>query len=149
MDRAIRLRRVLIAALILTATTLTFPSIEANASPVTGSASISTSPLQSKVCPVDWRKGRFYVKKLIRCAAHRYGVNADKAVHIAFRESRFHPKAYNSWSCAKGIYQHLCRYWPGRAKAYGYNDWSAFNARANVMVTVRMVKKHGWGPWGY
>lgn len=148
MDRAIWLRRVLIATLILTATTLTFPSAGANASPVVGSAS-STTTHRSAICPVEWRKGTFYVKKLIRCAAHHYGVNADKAVSVAFRESRFHPKAYNSWSCAKGIYQHLCKYWPERADTYGFDDWSAYNARANVMVTVRMVKKHGWSPWGY
>jgi muramidase (phage lysozyme) len=58
------------------------------------------------------------------------------------------PTAYNSWSCAKGIYQHLCRYWPSRADAYGFDDWSAYNARANVMVTMRMVKHYGWGAWG-
>jgi hypothetical protein len=149
MTRAIRLRRVLIATLILTATLLTFPGAgAANAAPSAGGGNLATTH-RSAICPVDWRKGKPYVKKLIRCAAHHYGVNADKAVHIAFRESRFHPTAYNSWSCAKGIYQHLCRYWPDRARAYGFDDWSAYNARANIMVTVRMVKKVGWGPWGF
>ena len=57
-------------------------------------------------------QGQLHVKGLIRCAARHFGVSVDKAVGIAFRESRFHPRAYNSWSCAKGIYQHLCRYWP-------------------------------------
>jgi hypothetical protein len=88
------------------------------------------------------------VKGLIRCAARHFGVSVDKAVGIAFRESRFHPRAYNSWSCAKGIYQHLCRYWPVRAREYGFNDWSAYNARANIFVTMRMVKRFGWQPWG-
>ena len=62
------------------------------------------------------------MKDLIRCAARHFGVSLDKAVGIAFRESRFHPRAYNSWSCAKGIYQHLCRYWPTRAREYGFNQ---------------------------
>jgi soluble lytic murein transglycosylase-like protein len=147
MTQAIRLRRVIVAALILTATMTTFPVAEAHASQVVG-GSLRTSSTSTKICPVEWRKGRFYVKKLIRCSAHYYGVNADKALYIANRESNFKPKAYNGWSCAKGIYQHLCKYWPDRAKDYGFRDWSAFNARANIMVTVRMVKKHGWGPWG-
>ena len=147
MTEAIRLRRVMIATLILTATLLTFPSTEASASSIGGSSLQTTKTV--KVCPVDWRKGTYYVKKLIRCAAHHYGVNVDKALYIAARESRFRPKAYNDWSCAKGIYQHLCTYWPVRAKDYGFRDWSAFNARANIMVTIRMVKRHGWGPWGY
>ena len=146
MTQAIRLRRVIIATLILTATMTTFPVSEASASPVVG-GSLRTAT-STKVCPVDWRKGTYHVKKLIRCAAHHYGVNADKALYIANRESNFSPKAYNDWSCAKGIYQHLCTYWPDRATTYGFNDRSAFNARANIMVTIRMVKKHGWGPWG-
>jgi hypothetical protein len=147
MTKAIRLRRAIIATLILTATVTTLPLGQANASPIVGSK-VTTSTTK-RVCPVDWRKGRPYVKKLIRCAAHHYGVSADRAIYIARRESKFHPKAYNSWSCAKGIFQHLCKYWPSRAQTYGFDDWSAFNARANIMVTIRMVKRYGWGPWGY
>jgi len=155
MTQAIRLRRVIIATLILTATMTTFPVAEAHASPVVeGVLRISTTSTRSiesrstEVCPVDWRKGTYYVKKLIRCAAHHYGVSVDEALYIADRESKFNPKAFNDWSCAKGIYQHLCTYWPDRAAIYGFNDWSAFNARANIMVTIRMVQKYGWGPWG-
>ena len=65
-----------------------------------------------KVCPIQWRNGTFQVKRLIRCAARHYGVNARQGGDDRYRESRFHPDAYNSWSCAKGIYQHLCSYWP-------------------------------------
>ena len=100
------------------------------------------------VCAVDWRKGRFFVKQLIRCAAHHFGVDVNKALAVADRESHYSPRAYNSWSCASGIYQHLCTYWPGRATTYGFHDWPAFNARANIMVTMRMVRRGGWGPWG-
>ena len=68
------------------------------------------------------------------------------ALAIADRESHFEPHAYNPSGCA-GIYQHQLRYWPGRAAAYGFRGWSAFNARANIMVTMRMVHLSGWGPW--
>ena len=76
-------------------------------------------------------------------------MNPDKALsHRQTGNRASTQRAYNSWSCAKGIYQHLCRYWPSRADAYGFDDWSAYNARANVMVTMRMVKHYGWGAWG-
>jgi hypothetical protein len=144
MKEAIRLRRALCVTLILTAMLTIFPMSSGIASPAKGSLSTTAK----KVCRIDWRDGRPSVKHLIRCAAHHYGVNVDRALYYAHRESRFHPKAYNSWSCAKGIYQHLCTYWPKRAKAYGFDDWSAYNARANIIVTMRMVKRYGWTPWG-
>jgi soluble lytic murein transglycosylase-like protein len=142
MREAIRLRRALGVTLILTAMLTVLPMSQA---PAARGAILKEV---HKVCRIDWRDGRPEVKHLIRCAARHVGVNVDRAISIARRESRFHPKAYNSWSCAKGIYQHLCRYWPKRAKAYGYRDWSAFNARANIFVTMRMVRRYGWGPWG-
>ena len=142
MTTAIRFRCVLIATLIVTAIMTEFPASQGIA------ATGSLTKIPAKVCPIDWRKDARHVKGLIRCAARHFGVSVDKAESIAFRESRFHPHAYNSWSCAKGIYQHLCRYWPVRAREYGFNDWSAFNARANIFVTMRMVKRVGWQPWG-
>ena len=142
MTTAIRFRRVLIATLIVTAIMTVFP-----ASPgMAATGHLSKTP--AKVCPIDWRRDSRHVKGLIRCAARHFGVSVDKAVGIAFRESRFHPRAYNSWSCAKGIYQHLCRYWPTRAREYGFTRWSAYNARANIFVTMRMVRRFGWQPWG-
>ena len=68
------------------------------------------------------------------------------ALAVADRESQFRPNAYNPSGCA-GIYQHMLKYWPGRAAAYGFPGWSAFNARANIIVTMRMVVQDGWGPW--
>ena len=146
MTQAIRLRRVLTATLILTAILTVFPIATGLASPLDGSLLKTTVTKPSPICPIDWRDGTSQVKDLIRCAARHFGVSPDKALYIANRESRFHPTAYNS--CAKGLYQHLCRYWPSRADAYGFDNWSAYNARANVMVTMRMVKHYGWGAWG-
>jgi hypothetical protein len=141
MTKAIRLRRVLIATLIVTAIMTVFP---AQSFAATG----HLSKIPAKVCAINWRKDTRHVKGLVRCAARRFDVSVDKAVSIAFRESRFHPRAYNRWSCAKGVYQHLCRYWPTRAREYGFRDWSAYNARANIFVTMRMVRRYGWQPWG-
>ena len=106
------------------------------------------APVSAKVCDYDWRKGTFQVKQLIRCAAEHWNVpgGADLALYIADRESHFYPKAYNPSGCA-GIYQHMLRYWPGRAASFGFQGWSVYNARANIIVTMRMVHDDGWGPW--
>jgi hypothetical protein len=104
-----------------------------------------------RICKIDWRKGPWHVKQLIRCAEARWSVpgGVSTALYVANRESNFQPKAYNSYSGASGIFQHLRRYWPGRADAFGFGGWSAFNARANVMVTMRMVHRMGsWSHWG-
>jgi len=153
MNEAIRLRRVLIATLILTAIMSgAFPVDRASAMPNTTTQGVryqmKRTYVARSVCPIDWRRGTYHVKRLIRCAAHYYTVGADKALAIARRESNFRPRAYNAWSCAKGIYQHLCRYWPGRADRYGFDGWSAYNARANIIVSMRMVRRYGWQPWG-
>jgi soluble lytic murein transglycosylase-like protein len=143
MTNAIRPRRATVATLILTALIVAFP---VHASAATGEATYAFTP--KKICAIDWRAGRREVKHLIRCAANHWGVNPDKALTIAHRESLFDPDAYNSWSCAKGIYQHLCRYWPDRAYDYGFKGRSAYNARANIIVTMKMVRHYGWAPWG-
>jgi hypothetical protein len=103
------------------------------------------------VCQIDWRKGDWHVKQLIRCAEDRWSVpgGSSVALYVASRESHLNPKAYNSYSGASGIFQHLRQYWPERADSFGFDGWSAFNARANIMVTIRMVHRMGsWSHWG-
>jgi hypothetical protein len=125
-------------------------SREAGAASVSHAASErgSRDERPRKVCQVDWRDGRKHVKALIRCAARHFHVSVRTALYVADRESRFQPRAFNAGSCAKGIYQHLCHYWPERAHDFGFRGWSAFNGRANIMVTMKMVRRYGWEPWG-
>jgi len=105
-----------------------------------------------RLCQIDWRKGRWHVKQLIRCAEERWSVpgGVAMALYVANRESNYRPTAFNSYSGASGIFQHLRRYWPDRADTFGFDGWSAFNARANIMVTMRMVHRMGsWSHWGF
>lgn len=93
------------------------------------------------------------VKATIRCAVAHWSVPGGypKARYIAWRESRFHWHSVNRESGACGIYQHLPRYWKSREDAYDGRlaplGESCFNARTNVIVTIRMVHAGGWGPW--
>jgi len=141
-----KMRRHVVAALSIAAILTIAPAS------MSGAAELGTgrnAQVPARICNVEWRKGTYQVKRLIRCAAHHWNVpgGPDMALYIANRESQFHPNAYNPSGCA-GIYQHMLRYWPGRAAAYGFRGWSAFNARANIIVTMRMVSHTGWGPWG-
>ena len=150
MTRSHTTRHNLPVALLLATMLLLAPaaSARANASP---SDTGSRARPARIICPVRWRKGPRYVRRLVLCAARYYHVPGGpaKALAIATRESRLHPQAYNPSSGALGIYQHLRRYWPGRADAYGFRGWSGFNARANIFVTMKMVRQlGGWWPWG-
>jgi soluble lytic murein transglycosylase-like protein len=135
------------AALVLAATLSLFPT--------PGPASAGTGDnkpyhyVSNNICPIEWRRGPRQVKRLVRCTARHWGVSIRTALHVAQRESNFRHRAYNGSSCASGIFQHLCHYWPGRARVYGFRNRSAFNARANIIVTMRMVRRGGWDPWGY
>jgi hypothetical protein len=125
---------------------------------ITPAASLSSAAherevgVSPKLCDIDWRKSPWHVRELIRCAEDRWSVpgGSEMALSVAERESNFQPEAYNSYSGASGVFQHLRRYWDGRADAFGFEGWSAFNARANIMVTMRMVSQMGsWSHWEY
>ena len=145
MTTMIRKGRVFVAASILTAVIMSFPTATTSEAMVQHD---ERRAVTTKICPIDWRKSTWHVKQLIRCAASYHRVGREKALYVAWRESRFRPSAYNSGGGAAGIYQHLLKYWPNRAEDYGFKNWSAFNARANIFVTMRMVKRYGWDPWG-
>ena len=99
-----------------------------------------------------------HVINLIDCAVATWPVpgGAATARCIAERESHLDPHAVNTSSGAAGVYQHLPRYWPARARAYLRPEWfpnargpiGPFRARANVIVTMRMVHGGSWSPWG-
>jgi hypothetical protein len=94
------------------------------------------------------------VEHLIDCAVRIWPVPGGTfyARAIAERESHMWPWAYNPSGCA-GLFQQMLRYWPGRRATYWNRSWfwkvpSAFNARANVIVSIRMAHVGGWRPWG-
>jgi hypothetical protein len=154
-----RVTLALATAIVIAMTSLGFPRATSNASvghddapDATGVRAVSSATAMptmrsSRMCPIDWRQSSWHVKKLILCAADHHNVAQRKALYIAWRESRYQPDAYNPAGRAAGIFQHLLKYWPDRARAYGFARWSPFNARANIIVTMRMVRDYGWAPW--
>lgn len=140
MTNLTKIRRPFVAALLLT--------VLLSASPSLMSAGARTTTVPRRVCAYDWRRSTFQLKKMIRCAARRWPVSGgpDKAVSVARCESRFDTDAYNPGGYA-GVYQQATRYWPGRSDTFGFRDYSVYNGRANIMVSVRMAHRGGWSPW--
>lgn len=162
MTTMIRTRRSILAALLLTAV-MSFPTTSSGAATESHRAATAIEGYQeaaailrhgppkgsTRVCPIDWRRSSWHVQRLIKCAAAHWEVPGGEqmALAIAWRESRFQHDAYNSSSGAAGIYQHLLKYWPDRAYEFGFATRSPFDARANIIVTMKMVKRYGWWPW--
>lgn len=97
------------------------------------------------------------VRSTIRCAVQRYGVpgGLSRANYIAYRESRFHQYADNSYSSASGIFQWVDSTWSSVRSSMGLwwnGHWnlrdSVWNARSNVLAAIRYAHKYSWGPWG-
>lgn len=139
-------RRRFPAALAIVAALSTFPAF-LHQSPAHASGQRRSS-ISSTVCDYDWQSGTWAVKQMIKCSARRWHVSGgpDKALRVARCESHFHPKAYNSGGYG-GVFQQSTHYWPKRAQTFGFPDWSVYNGRANVMVSIRMAHRYGWGGW--
>jgi hypothetical protein len=102
------------------------------------------------VCRFHWQRGTWHIKQLIRCAARRWNSPGTprKAISVARCESGLDPAAYNAGGYA-GLFQQATRYWPGRAARFGQPDRSVYNARANIIVSIRMARALGsWSAWG-
>lgn len=97
---------------------------------------------------------------LIRCVFATFGVGqTSTALAIARRESGLDPWAWHhayAWEhdCL-GTFQHMRQYWGERVRHFLKAKWfprswpnvSPFDPRANAIITARMVRGGGWGPW--
>lgn len=97
------------------------------------------------------------IRATIRCAVEHYRVpgGKTKALCIARHESGFEARSSNPMSSAYGVYQVLSGTWDGwhghLKKRWWHRHWdlshSRGNARANVMVSIRIAHGGGWSPW--
>lgn len=83
---------------------------------------------------------------LIRREFAARGLDGNAAVRVASCESGLNPQASNGGSYL-GLFQQAAAYWPDRARTYGVAGQSAFNPRANVIVSAGMVAGSGWAHW--
>lgn len=122
------------------------PTTTQGSSPTTTAAPASWSPLW----PADsggqrnvenWRPlvAKYWPDNLVNCA-----------LNLIHRESKGDPRAYNSSSKAEGLFQHLSKYWKGRAAAAGFRDSNGlyatpYNGEANI-AAAWYIAKHA-SPW--
>jgi hypothetical protein len=94
------------------------------------------------------------VVQTIWCATNQWPVagGVQKAIAVARCESGLNPEQYYSGNA--GVFQQRIAYWPGRRAGYNLAVAdrlevapSVYNARSNVLVSIRMVHVGGWGPW--
>lgn len=116
----------------------------------TTTAGGSSSPKWSPLWPADaggrrnveaWRPlvEKYWPANLVNCA-----------LNIIDKESEGDPRAYNSRTSAEGLFQHLSKYWKGRAAAAGFRDAnglyaSPYNAEANIAAAWLIAD--GSNPW--
>lgn len=137
MPRTIRRRHGLLVAALAISMLFALPVSPASAA----------HPVKDWVCDYRWADSTYQVRQLIRCAARRWNVpgGPGKALSVARCESNLDPRAYASGNA--GVFQQRVVYWPGRAETYGFPGASVYNARANIIVSVRMAHAGGWGAW--
>ena len=91
---------------------------------------------------------------MIRCAAERFGGDADRAISIGRCESGLSAFATNP-NGHYGVFQYARGTWDGAADTYWRARWGhahrnipgIYNARAQAIVTVRYMNAHGTGAW--
>jgi hypothetical protein len=71
----------------------------------------------------------------------------ERALRVMSCESGGSPTAANGSSSARGLFQHLGRYWESRSAAAGWAGASIFDPEANIAVAAWLQRSGGWGHW--
>jgi len=113
-----------------------------------------SAPKWSPLWPADgggmrdveaWRPlvSKYWPTELVECA-----------LNVIYLESRGDPRAYNSGVGAEGLFQHLSKYWKGRAGAAGFRDSNGlyatpYNAEANIAAAWHIARNASpwYAPW--
>lgn len=80
-------------------------------------------------------------------AAYFPASQVERALRVMRCESGGNPNAKNPRSSARGLFQHLSRYWPTRSAAAGFAGASVFDPTANVATAAWLWRTGGWGHW--
>ena len=119
-------------------------------STTTTTSGSSSDPKWSPLWPAD-AGGRRNVEAWRPLVAKYWPADlVDCALNLIQVESEGDPRAYNSRTGAEGLFQHLSKYWKGRAAAAGFKDSNGlyatpYNAEANIAAAWLIAK--GSSPW--
>ncbi len=73
--------------------------------------------------------------------------DVEWALKIIACESGGNPDAANPTSSARGLLQHLGRFWPQRSEAAGWAGASILDPEANIAVGAWLLAKNGKASW--
>lgn len=74
--------------------------------------------------------------------------DVEKALLVAWCESRYDASAVNPSSNASGLFQHIPRFWPSRSEKAGLPGANIFDPESNVAVAAWLVYSNGgWKHW--
>lgn len=73
--------------------------------------------------------------------------SVDKALEVAYRESRYRHTAYNGW-CCYGVFQINASAHMRRLQARGLGVEGLYDPRVNIEIALEIYQSSGWGPWG-
>jgi soluble lytic murein transglycosylase-like protein len=73
--------------------------------------------------------------------------SVDRALEVAYNESRYRSGAYNGW-CCYGVFQINASAHASRLRARGLSTADLYDAKVNIEIAVEIFQESGWGPWG-
>jgi Transglycosylase SLT domain len=73
--------------------------------------------------------------------------SVDKALDVAYRESRYRHTAYNGW-CCYGVFQINASAHRARLAARGLGVDGLYDPRVNIEIALEIFQGSGWAPWG-
>lgn len=73
--------------------------------------------------------------------------SVDRALEVAYNESRYRSNAYNG-GCCYGVFQINASAHAWRLKARGLGTADLFDAKVNIEIAIDIFQDSGWGPWG-
>jgi hypothetical protein len=76
-------------------------------------------------------------------AAYFNPTDVNRAIRVAWCESRFNPESVDGRTGAVGLFQHLPKYWAMRAEAAGFAGADPTDPEANVAAAAWEVYKGG------
>jgi hypothetical protein len=74
---------------------------------------------------------------------HFAAEDVNKAVRVAWCESRFNPSSTNLRTGAVGLFQHLPKYWEERAESAGFPDADPTDPEASTAAAAWAVYNGG------
>ena len=96
--------------------------------------------------PVDTLPTHGWLSEMqIRALATKYFEPEDvnRAIRVAWCESRFNPTSANHETGATGLFHHLPEFWPQRSEAAGFAGAEPTDAEANVAAAAYAVYEEG------